>query len=76
MAANRERVLKQFGQSVAQRRHALGLSQEQLAHKSGLHPNYVGDLERGERNPTLITLLALARGLGCSISQLLKTPFP
>lgn len=48
------------------------MTQEHLAQASRLHPNYIGDLERGERNPTLLTLLALCKGLDCSASDLLE----
>jgi transcriptional regulator with XRE-family HTH domain len=48
-----------FGDAVRRRRLELGLSQEQLADKSGLHRTYIGDIERGHRNISLksITLL-------------------
>jgi transcriptional regulator with XRE-family HTH domain len=55
-----------FGQQVRRRRYALDLSIEQLAEKAGLHPNYVGSVERGERNIALENILALAQALGCS----------
>jgi transcriptional regulator with XRE-family HTH domain len=51
------------------------MTQEELAQASGLHANYIGDLERGERNPTLLTVLALARGLRCKLSELVRGPF-
>ena len=75
MAPDREAALERFGKSLAQRRKEAGLSQEALAERSGLHPNYIGDVERGERNPTIMTLLALADGLKCSPSDLLREPF-
>ena len=52
-------------------RTALGLSQEQLADKCGLHRTYVGSVERGERNVTLSTLELLASGLAVPITCLL-----
>jgi transcriptional regulator with XRE-family HTH domain len=75
MAQQRERVLRKFGISLADMRHEAGLSQEALAHASGLHRTYIGDLERGARNPTVTTLLSLAKGLRCPASELLRRPF-
>jgi len=43
---------------------------EQLAEKSGLTPNYVGTVEMGQRDPSLSTVLALARGLSVSPGEL------
>jgi len=45
---------------------ARNLSQEELAHRAGLHRNYIGGIERGERNVGVKAVLALARGLGCA----------
>lgn len=75
MAVDRDKTLRRFGRALAQVRQEAGLSQEELAHRSGLHRTYVGGLERGERNPTLMTVLALAKGLGMPPSTLLKRPF-
>jgi transcriptional regulator with XRE-family HTH domain len=56
------------------RRHRLlrNLSQEQLAERAGLHRNYVGFLERGERNASLTTLFAISRALDMSLPALLE----
>lgn len=48
------------------------MSQEVLADASGLHRTAIGFIERGERNITFTTLLAVAKGLGTSVSQLLS----
>ena len=72
MTVNRERSLKRLGRSLSQLRQEAGLTQEVLAHKAGLHPTYIGGLERGVRNPTLLTLLALSKGLNCRLSYLIK----
>lgn len=72
MAINRERSLRRFGRSLAQLRLEAGLTQEVLAERAGLHPTYIGGLERGVRNPTLLTLLALSKGLNCRLSYLIK----
>jgi transcriptional regulator with XRE-family HTH domain len=46
------------------------MSQEQLADASGLERSYVGRLERGGSQPTLLVLLKLAKGLNCEVSEL------
>jgi transcriptional regulator with XRE-family HTH domain len=52
-----------FGQTVRRRREALSMTLEDLAERSGLSPNYVGSVENGRRDPSLSTVLALAKGL-------------
>jgi len=61
---------KKFGAAVRSRRRALGLSQEEFAEKVDCHRNFVGRIERGEQNPTVDTLLKIARALRCKISDL------
>lgn len=68
----RERTLKKFGRSLAERRREAGLSQEALADLAGLHRTYIGGLERGERNPTVVTLAGLADALECRPADLLS----
>lgn len=46
------------------------LSQEALAADAGLDRSYLGDLERGERNPSLLCLLKLSAALECSLNDL------
>ncbi len=52
-----------FGQEVRRRRQAAGLTLEQLAERCELTPNYVGTIEKGKRDPSLSTVIAIARGL-------------
>ena len=54
------------GRNFARLRREKGLTQEQVAELSGLSQQYLSDLERGRRNPTIITLYELALALGVS----------
>jgi transcriptional regulator with XRE-family HTH domain len=63
---------RQFGTVLRRRRQAAGLSQEALAAQAGLHRNYVGLLERGERMPSILVVQQLATALSTTMSQLLR----
>jgi transcriptional regulator with XRE-family HTH domain len=60
-----------FGPEVRRRRQALGLTIERLAELAGMSPNQLGSIERGEVNPLLTTIIALASALGISVRALL-----
>lgn len=62
-----------FGLKIIKRRHRLGLTQEQLAERSNLHPTYIGSVERGERNISLRNIISLAKALGCSPKDLMPS---
>ncbi|MCC6269494.1 MAG: helix-turn-helix transcriptional regulator [Dehalococcoidia bacterium] len=62
---------QRFGQNLRARRVGGGFSQETLAAKCGLHRNYVGALERGERNVALLNICRLAQALNCQPADLL-----
>ena len=47
-------------------------SQESFADKIGVHRTYMGAIERGEKNITIMTAQKIAKGLGISLSELLK----
>lgn len=64
--------LKRFGARVRTERERLGISQEELAARVGLHRTYLGGVERGERNLGLLNLLRIAKALGVSASVLLR----
>lgn len=65
-------LLASFGDRVRGLRKGLGLSQEGLAEIAGLHRTYVGHVERGEVNPTLITILTLAKALRVEADSLVS----
>lgn len=55
--------LRDFGNRVRRERERMGMSQEELAARSGLHRTYVGSVERGERNVGLLNILRIAAAL-------------
>jgi transcriptional regulator with XRE-family HTH domain len=59
-----------LGQAIRTQREQLGLSQEKLAEQCGFDRTYISMLERGKRNPSLLNLLKLAKGLKTSVSKL------
>ena len=61
---NDGRALAEFGLRIRSTRSVGGLSQEELAHRAGLHRTYVSSVERGERNIRLLSILTLATVLG------------
>jgi transcriptional regulator with XRE-family HTH domain len=65
-------LLEAVCKSVHERREVLGISQEELAHRAGLHRTYISDIERGARNPSLKTLSRLADALELSTSDLIR----
>lgn len=68
----KKKALLKFGKHIRDIRKARDLSQEKLAEKMGVHRTYIGMIERGEKNPTYITILRLACALKVSISELVK----
>ena len=63
-------VKKPFGASVRAWRGRLGISQEELAGRAGLHRTYICDVERGARNVSLVSIEKLARALEISTATL------
>lgn len=59
-----------FGRVLRDLRKQAGLTQEQLGFEAGLERNYISMLERGERQPTLTSLMKLARPLRCKASYM------
>ena len=65
-----EDVKKPFGVAVKAWRNRMGISQEELAGRAGLHRTYVCDIERGARNVSLESIDKLARALQITVSAL------
>jgi len=61
-----------LGFAVGEHRDALGLSREAAARLWEVHPAWLGRLERGEANPSLERLKALANRMGVSLSSLFR----
>lgn len=68
---NREKVKKEFGLRLRRLRQQKGLSQEGLALASGLDRTYIGGVERGERNISLVNIHRIAMALGVSARELI-----
>lgn len=61
-----------FGRAIRELRKERGLSQEALALRAGLDRSYVGDIERGQRNPSLASILKIVEGLEVPASELFR----
>lgn len=67
---SKDTISKRFGLFVAKLRNERGMTQEELAFKSGLHRTYIGMIERGERNITLVNVMRLADAFGIRMSEM------
>ncbi|MEJ6847477.1 helix-turn-helix transcriptional regulator [Sinorhizobium fredii] len=67
-----QRILKAFGARVRALRLNLSMSQEVLADRAELDRTYIGGVERGERNLSLINIVKLAAALETSVSDLMR----
>lgn len=61
----------QFGKHLRKLREEKGWTQEELADKAGMHFTYIGQIERGIRNPSLVNLERLAKALKIDAGKLL-----
>ena len=65
-------ILIRFGKKVREERLKKGFSQEDLASKANVHRTYIGMIERGEKNITLLNIKKIAIALDLQINQLLN----
>lgn len=66
-----EQILKQFGKNIYKLRKERKMTQEALADAAGIERSYMGTIERGERNPTLLKVYRIAKALKVSAGELL-----
>ena len=66
-----EFLLEEFGKRIKALRINLDISQEALSHKTGFHRTYIGMIERGERNISLINIAVFAKVFEMTVSELL-----
>ena len=66
------KILIKFGQKVRAERQKQGLSQEELAEKAGVHRTYIGMIERGEKNITLLNIEKIAKALNIPLDKLMS----
>jgi transcriptional regulator with XRE-family HTH domain len=72
VAKIKDKSLVRLGENLRKAREKCGLSQEELAYKAGVHRTYVGGVERGEYNVTVLTLLKFTKALGMSLRDALR----
>lgn len=65
-------LINRLGDRIRLLRKDQQLSQEQLGELAGLHTNYIGQVERGEKNVTVESLEKIASGLGVSMEDLFR----
>jgi transcriptional regulator with XRE-family HTH domain len=62
-----------LGAELTDRRAKAGISQQALGERLGYNHNYIGQIERGEKSPTLTALMALSDAFGVHVSELIKS---
>ena len=70
--AKKNRALIKLGANLRKTREAKGWSQEEFAFKCGVHRTYVGSVERGEYNVTILTLQKFTKALGIPLRDAIR----
>ena len=65
-------IEKQVGNRIKEIRNSLGISQEELAFRAGVHRTYIASLEVGKRNVSIVTLEKIVKALEVSMSEFFK----
>lgn len=66
-------VLEQFGKRIRELRKLKSMTQEQLADKASLHNTYIGTVERGEKNISMINIDRIVKALGTNLAEFFST---
>lgn len=72
MTPEGQRELRQLGAAIRQKREVMDVSQEDFAELAGVHRTYIGQLERGEKNVSFVSILRVAQSLKVKPSALFK----
>ncbi|MGN0467757.1 MAG: helix-turn-helix domain-containing protein [Acutalibacteraceae bacterium] len=67
-----DKIIEIFGKRIKSYRQKNRLSQEKLAELCGLHTTYIGQLERGEKNPSLLSIIKISNALNISSEELIR----
>ena len=70
-AKSKNPILVEFAKKIRNCRHNLDFTQEELAEKAGFHVNFIGGIERATRNPSLTSIIRLAKALKISPDELI-----
>ncbi len=72
MKIDHEKAQGKLGKHIREVRTARGFSQEEFAYRCGVHRTYMGAIERGERNISLLNILRISKALKIKSSELLS----
>lgn len=67
------KILERYGQRIKELRKQKNLTQEKLAEKARLHYTYIGTVERGEKNISMINIEKISKALGVSLAKFFST---
>lgn len=76
MDKNRKNIYLVLAGNIKRYRNMYSLTQEELAEKSNLHPSYIGQIERGTKKISILTLQKISNALNVNISSLLSEDSP
>lgn len=72
MTNEEKQIVLHFASNMKACRESQGVSQEKLAEYANLHRTFIGSIERGEKIPSLVTVVKIAKALKVDISQLIN----